>query len=96
MTSPLGRSARLGSPLGYTTYAPLRDGRLRLFGEWATAADVYDAIGLLREGVTRRGSRFKIEGIGPYRYGEILDWLEACGYPIEGLRLPARAKAEPR
>jgi hypothetical protein len=63
-----------------------------LIHELATGADVYDAIGLLREGVVVGTSRFKIEGFGPVSFNVVVDWLEACGYPVAGLRVPVRKK----
>jgi len=64
------------------------DTKLNLFTEYSTAANVYDAIGLLREGVVTRGSPFKIEQFGPHSFNRVIDWLEDCGYPINGLRIP--------
>jgi hypothetical protein len=78
--------------LRYTTEGPIAG----LFDECSTVADLYDAVGVLREGVTRRGSRFKVTKIGPGRYNEIIDWLELCGYPVEGLRIEQRARSRRR
>lgn len=67
-----------------------------IFSEFSTAADLYDAIGLLREGVMRRGSKFKIEGIGRTRFNDTLDWLAECGYAVDSLYVPVRTKARQR
>jgi hypothetical protein len=55
-----------------------------------TAANVFDAIGLIREGIVRQGSRFKIDQIGPVRFNEVIDWLAQCGYPVDGLRIAVK------
>jgi hypothetical protein len=61
-----------------------------LFHEFSTAADVFDALGLLREGVRVPRSRFKIEGLDGVRFNAICDWLWRCGYDVEHLRLGGR------
>jgi hypothetical protein len=66
-----------------------------LFHEFSTAADVFDALGLLREGARMPGSRFKIDGLGPTRFNAICDWLWRCGYDVEHLRLGGREGPAP-
>ena len=79
--------------IGYQTAQHLRYSQTWLFDH---AAQVYDAIGALREGVTRPHSRFRIDGIGPVRFNNIIDWLARCGYPTDGLRVPVTPSRDRR
>jgi hypothetical protein len=58
------------------------------FDERTTAAEVFEAIYAIRDGVRRPHSPFEVEGIGPAEYNTLVDWLAQCGYPTSGLKLP--------
>jgi hypothetical protein len=78
------------TPLATLSHAGLLRRHLIFFHDASTAQNVHDVLPFLRGTLWARRSEDRIPGFGAPEYNDVIDWLVACGFPVERHRIPAR------